>query len=174
MRHRLPTSNSYRAAVSDANDGKAPVDTAAYALEVRARAMRLLVRREHAPKELALKLAKRGYCSSVVQTVLGDLIAENLLSSQRYAESLVRVRIEKGRGPVYIRDELSGHDIAESEIEQALAEADADWARLAARARRKRFGKALPIDFPSKAKQMRFLRRRGFANDQIQAAFSDN
>lgn len=158
----------------EASDVDAPVDPAAYALEVRVRAMGLLARREHAPKELAFKLTKRGYSSDVVQVVLSDLIAENLLSSQRYAESLVRVRIEKGRGPVHIRDELSGHDIDESEIEQALAEADADWARLAMRARVKRFGEALPVDFPAKAKQMRFLQRRGFDSDQIQAAFGDD
>ncbi len=141
------------------------------AAEVRERAIKLLGRREHAPAELALKLGQRGYPQSLVAQVLAQLIEENLLSSTRYAESLVRVRIEKGAGPVRIRNELSGHAIDTEIIENALVAADVDWAALATQVRHKRFGAGMPEDFPAKARQMRFLQQRGFTSAQIQHAF---
>jgi len=139
--------------------------------EVRARAIKLLARREHAPVELAFKLDQRGYPEALVQEVLAELIEDNLLSSSRYAEALTRSRIEKGNGPLRIRDELSGNAIDESIIEDALDAAEVDWNDLARRVRHKRFGAQQPRDFPAKAKQMRFLQQRGFANSHIKAAF---
>lgn len=139
---------------------------------VRERAIGLLARREHAPKELAFKLTQRGYPTSLVAAVVDELEAENLLSSRRYAESVVRVRTQKGRGPVRIRDELAGQGIDAAEIEQALAVAEVDWFELAFQARRKRFGEQPPADYPDKARQMRFLQQRGFSHEHIKAAFA--
>ena len=48
-----------------------------------------------------------------------------------------------------------------------------DWKALAEAVRAKRFGVEQPEDFPAKAKQMRFLQRRGFDMDMLNAAFDD-
>lgn len=141
--------------------------------EVRERAIKLLARREHAPAELKLKLSQRGFPRDVIAQVLAQLIEENLLSSTRYAESLVRTRIEKGCGPVRIRNELAGHAIDATIIENALGEAEVDWPELAQAVRHKRFGVQPPEDFPAKAKQMRFLQQRGFTHAQIRQAIAD-
>lgn len=148
-------------------DDEASVD------EVRARAIKLLARREHAPAELAFKLDQRGYPTALIETVLAELKEENLLSSRRYAEAMVRARAGKGHGPIRLRDELSGKGIEDTLIDDALDEAEVDWFELAVQVRRKRFGAGLPGDFPAKAKQMRFLQQRGFASEHIQAAFDN-
>lgn len=148
---------------------EAPLPTLA---EVRERAIKLLARREHAPAELAQKLRKRSYPSDLIDTALAELIEQNLLSSTRYAEALVRNRIEKGYGPLRLRDELGGKQIEQNIIDAALHNAEVDWFELAAGVRSKRFGTKLPATFPDKAKQMRFLQQRGFAGEQIQAAFT--
>lgn len=140
-------------------------------LAVRKRAMDLLARREHARAELRGKLVKRDHVPERIDTVLDELIADGLLSDARYAEAAVSSKAGRGIGPVRIRAELAAVDVPDADIENALAAAAVDWDGLAESVRVKRFGAALPEDFPTKAKQMRFLQRRGFDAEQLQAAF---
>lgn len=146
-----------------------PADPAA----IRARAVKLLARREHAPRELIAKLAQRGFDETAVADVAAELEAENLLSERRYAESMARSRVERGQGPLRIRAELSARGVGEAAIDDALAELDVDWGALAAAVRRKRFDAAVPDDYPSKAKQMRFLQQRGFDGGTIRDTLED-
>ena len=137
---------------------------------IRERAMRLLARREHAPAELARKLGQRGFERDAVQAVLDELIDDNLLSAQRYAQALVRTRAAAGHGPLRVARDLAAQGIDDGLIDQALADESPDWYALALAERRKRFGLAVPADFPARARQMRFLQRRGFDMEQISAA----
>lgn len=140
-------------------------------LAIRKRAMDLLARREHARAELMAKLEKREHAVQDIDIVLDELAAEGLQSDARYAEAAVANKARRGIGPVRIRAELSRAGVSAPEIDTALVEADIDWNRLADAARCKRFGEALPVDFAIRAKQTRFLQRRGFNADQIAAAF---
>ncbi len=79
-------------------------------------------------------------------------------------------RINQGKGPVRIRQELGQRGIGDGAIEAALEEADADWYAMARAIRVKKFGRSLPADFAEKARQMRFLQYRGFEQGPIQAA----
>ena len=142
-------------------------------LAARRQAMDLLARREHARAELAAKLKKRDHDAETVEGVLDTLIDDGLLSNARYARAVVAAKSARGIGPVRIRAELAALDVADAEIESAIDEAEIDWSALAESARVKRFGAALPDDFPARAKQMRFLQRRGFDADQLRAAFDD-
>lgn len=144
-----------------------------YQKDIRKRALDLLARREHAPVELEQKLLKRDYLREDVAVVLDALMAENLLSATRYAESKVNARIAKGIGPVRIRSELARVQIDESDVVRAFAEVDADWFALANSVRRKRFGADLPIDYKERTRQMRFLQQRGFDTDCIRAAVEE-
>lgn len=137
---------------------------------VRAQAIKLLARREHAPAELRRKLDQRGFERTAITHVLEALARQDLLSSQRYAAGFVRARIERGQGPVRIAAELTRAGVDEAEVDSALAEADVDWQELAAGARQKRFGARPPADRSQRLKQMRFLQRRGFDHDAIAAA----
>lgn len=139
--------------------------------DIRARAIKLLARREHAPAELARKLVQRGYDPEQIHAVLDALRADNLLSVQRYAESMVRARSARGQGPQRIRADLSSAGVDDADIEAALSQAETDWSALAASERIKRYGDGVPDNFPDRAKQMRFLQRRGFSGEQINAAF---
>jgi regulatory protein len=150
-----------------------PLDPQAERLAIRKRAMDMLARREHAPAELADKLAKRDHDREQISSVLYELIDEGLLSQTRYADAMVASRAARGVGPVRIRAELAAVQIDDAEIERALAETETDWKALAEAVRAKRFGVEQPEDFPAKAKQMRFLQRRGFDMDMLNAAFDD-
>lgn len=142
-------------------------------LAIRKRAMDMLARREHARAELAGKLKKRDHAEDDIDIVLDDLASEGLLSDTRYAEAVVANKARRGIGPVRIRAELSQAGVADAEVAAVLEAAEIDWCEHAKAAREKRFGPSLPTDFPAKAKQMRFLQRRGYDVDQIAAIFED-
>ena len=140
---------------------------------IRKRAMDMLARREHARAELAAKLAKRDHDRDAIAAVLDELVDDDLLSDRRYADAMVSSRASRGIGPARIRAELGAVDVSDAEIERALDECEVDWHALAEAVRIKRFGAEVPPDFPAKAKQMRFLQRRGFDADMLQSAFGD-
>lgn len=148
-------------------------DVEAERLAVRKRAMDLLARREHAYGELVSKLKKREHAADDIEIVLDELVDDGLLSDARYAEAIIASKARRGIGPVRIRAELAAVGVADQTIEMALDEAGVDWCAMAEAARHKRFGPEMPPDFPTKAKQMQFLQRRGFDMDQLQAAFDD-
>ncbi len=132
--------------------------------------MDLLARREHSRWELRHKLTAAGASGDVADETLDTLEEEDLLSDERFVEAFVASRARKGQGPVRIYQELDRRGVTESLIEDGIDEADVDWYELAAEVRTRKFGKKIPPDFPSRAKQMRFLEYRGFDSDQIRAA----
>jgi regulatory protein len=141
--------------------------------DVRAVAVRLLARREYARQELGRRLTRRGFPEAVVETVLEALVAEGLLSDERFAESFVRAKADRGQGPFRIARELGERGVAGELVDEALAAAETDWRDLARRVRVKRFGARVPEDYAGRARQMRFLHYRGFTEAQIRAALGD-
>lgn len=133
--------------------------------------MDFLARREYGQAELIRKLSDRGYVRNVVEQVVIDLTNEGLQSDQRFAESFVQSRINQGKGPVRIRIDLGQKGITDAVTEFAIESVMADWHGLAREVRRRKFGDNAPVDFKSRAKQMRFLQYRGFEPDHVQAAF---
>jgi len=133
-------------------------------------AVRLLARREHSSQELRRKLRARGHDDKQVDDVLAKLEANRLQSDERFTGSFVTHHARRGQGPVRIRAELRQQGISEAQIEQHLATAEQDWARLAAEVRQRKFGAGLPSTASERAKQARFLQYRGFNSDQIRAA----
>jgi len=140
--------------------------------EARKKAMDYLARREYGHDELTAKLATAGFNPGVAAAVVSVLRDDGLQSDQRFSESFVQSRIDQGKGPARIRQELKERGIRPEEIGDALEHAAADWYVMAFEIRRKKFGAELPADFKEKARQMRFLQYRGFEQDHIQAAFS--
>lgn len=138
--------------------------------EIRARAMGLLARREYGRRELQRKLRQKGYADAALTEVLDGLVAERLLSDERFAESYARSRVQRGYGPLRIRAELQERGIDDGGIEIALEGLAADWREQARAAREKRFGPEPPGELKERARQTRFLQQRGFSHDQIRSA----
>jgi regulatory protein len=136
--------------------------------------MDYLARREYGQDELVRKLESAGFDSEVAANAVTRLAGEGLQCDARYADSFVRSRINQGKGPVRIRQELKERGLRSATVDAALDEADADWFDLAREVRVRKFGQELPHDFAEKARQMRFLQYRGFESGQIQAAVSSH
>jgi len=136
----------------------------------RKQALDLLARREHSRLELRRKLLARSHVQDMVDEVLDRLQRERLLDEARFVEQFVNNRVGRAQGPAKIRAQLRQRGIGDGLIDDLLEAAACDWVSLAAAARRKRFGPALPRDYRERARQARFLKSRGFHFGQIQAA----
>ena len=139
---------------------------------LRERAMNFLARREHTVTELTTKLLKAEFDLDDINKVIDKLTAENLQSDQRFSQSYLRYRSQRGFGSQRIRQELKERGVDSELIKTTLNEADIDWFLLARTARCKRFGEQIPDDYKQRAKQQRFLQYRGFSHDQIRQSFN--
>jgi len=130
-------------------------------------AFRLLAQREHSTDELRRKLKKRGYSVTTIATVVASLDATHSVSDERFAESFVRVRSERGQGPLKIRAELRERGVDDGIVDAAMTATSDFWLEHAQRARTKRFGVEPPADRDTWNRQARFLAQRGYPSDLI-------
>jgi regulatory protein len=138
-------------------------------LSLRARALNLLAMREHSRVEMMRKLAPHAESDEQVGAVLDELERAGHLSERRFVESLIRRRSER-YGARMIEHELEGHRVADEVSAPLLSELAADEQQRALAVWRKRFGRA-PENLAERAKQHRFLVRRGFDAQAISAVF---
>jgi len=144
-------------------------------VDARKKALDLLSRREHSAREVREKLRLRGYDSNIIEPVVEYLESNDYLSDSRYAESFVRLRVEKGYGEQAIRARLREKGIHSALIATALkafeAEWDSDWyAHAEATAERKVRQSGINSDLAGRQKIARFLQSRGFTADQTRNA----
>lgn len=137
-------------------------------------ALRLLARREHSRAELAAKLARRGLEGNDIETALDRLESEGLLSDARFVEQLVRTRLRQGHGPFRIRRDLAAKGVDPEAADVHMPFDDEEWAGRAESARSRRFGAALPARQADRARQARFLERRGYAAAHIARVLAQN
>ena len=127
---------------------------------LRARALRLLARREHSRLELSRKLHAHAADGEDVGSVLDDLSRRGWLSDTRFAEQTIRAKSRRF-GPAKLAHELRAKGVAEDEIDAAFRAAgehgEADIARVWA----SRFSRPA-ADERERARQVRFLQGRGF------------
>ena len=133
--------------------------------DLRARALRLLARREHSRAELRRKLSPHVEEGIDLDALLDDFTKRGWLSEERYVEQTVRAKSRK-YGPLKIANHLREKGIDEAGIESALVQAKAEEAEALASAWRTRFGRP-PADDAEKAKQVRFLQQRGFPLESV-------
>lgn len=115
----------------------------------------------------------RGIEGELVDAVLEQLTAERLQSDQRFAETYLHSRIQKGYGPVRLEQELYERGIEAQLIQSCLDGLDADWMDVLQSVRQKKFGRNLPAGFNEQAKESRFLQYRGFTTDQIRHLYKN-
>jgi regulatory protein len=135
--------------------------------ELRARALRLLARREHSRAELARKLAPRAESPAALETLLDALEQKQQLSNARFASERARV-LQRKFGAARIRLDLKSKGVGEDIIDSVALEGEAERAA-AILARKYRVPATTPME---RARRMRFLQSRGFAHDTIRKLLS--
>jgi regulatory protein len=131
--------------------------------ELKARALRYLVRREHSRDELARKLAPYAESNEILEGVLRELESRKQLSNERFAEERARWLARK-YGAARIRHDLKTKGISEAASDRAVAELD-DMAKAKEILARKYREPATTRE--ERAKRARFLQGRGFSSDII-------
>ncbi|TNF90795.1 MAG: regulatory protein RecX [Gammaproteobacteria bacterium] len=129
-------------------------------------AVRSLGQREHSGRELERKLKSKDHDPMLIERVMAYLAEHDLQSDTRFAEGLVRSRVQRGYGPMKIRQELAAKGVSERILEDQLTEPSEFWMSIAVGSLDKKFGYA-PDSREAWAVQARFLARRGFPSDLI-------
>ncbi len=132
---------------------------------LRDRALNLLARREHTRAELQRKLAPHTDDPQELVDLLDALAKRGWLSDARFAESLVHDKQAKF-GSARLAHELRERGVSEAVIREQVAELRETELERARQVWQSKFG-TMPQDAKERAKQMRFLQRRGFGLDVI-------
>ena len=131
-------------------------------VELRARALRLLARREHTRQELENKLSPHAATSEDLQSLIAGLKQKNQLSEERFAEERAR-SLSRKYGAARIRQDLRAKGVSDELISRVTSEGELERAR-AILERKYREPAATRGE---RAKRMRFLQSRGFASEII-------
>ena len=131
--------------------------------ELKARALRFLVRREHSRLELGRKLAPHAESPEAVEAVLESLVSRKQLSDERFAHERAR-SLSRKYGAARIRHDLKVRGIAKDIADQASRGFD-DLEKARQILHRKYRQPAATRE--EKAKRARFLQGRGFSYDVI-------
>jgi regulatory protein len=131
-------------------------------VELRARALRLLARREHSRQELARKLSPRAESPDALGALLDSLESKKQLSDERFASERAHVMSRKF-GAARIRQDLKSKGVDGEFVERVSTEGELERAR--AILERKYREPALTRE--ERARRMRFLQSRGFSSEII-------
>jgi regulatory protein len=135
------------------------------AKELKARALRLLMRREHSRAELSKKLLPHAESGESVELLLEELVQKKFLSEDRMAEARAHV-LSRKYGASRVRHDLAAKGVAEETIERVAAEARSTELERATTIFKRKFREP-PGSPQDRAKRMRFLASRGFSGDTI-------
>ncbi|HVC10001.1 MAG TPA: recombination regulator RecX [Burkholderiales bacterium] len=137
---------------------------------MKARALRLLARREHSRAELARKLAPHAESSDALERLLDELAQKKQLSDERYAEARAH-QLSRKYGAARIVHDLRAKGVAEGVAESVAAEArGAEIERVREILRRKYREPAGTRE--ERARRARFLQSRGFSHEAIRRALA--
>jgi len=132
---------------------------------LRQRALAALARREHSRVELARKLAPYAEHPEVLDALLTQLEEDKLLSTERFADSLVHRRSVR-YGSALIARELDQHGLADELRAARVATLRANDFERCREVWKKKFG-VTPTTLKERAQQARFLVARGFPADIV-------
>ena len=133
--------------------------------ELKARALRYLVRREHSRAELARKLAPHAESQEAVEALLDGLLSRKQLSDERFAEERAR-SLSRKYGSARVLHDLKSKGVAGDIAERAAS--GADDLQKAREILQKKF-RTEATSREEKAKRARFLQGRGFSYDVIRS-----
>ena len=145
--------------------------------KIKARAIRLLSRREYSVSNLKKKLCDYAHLfspvisSETVELVIEELIKNNWVSDERAVESLINQKITRC-GAMRLRMELNKLGVKDELIENSLNKIKSSEYKRAFELLVKRY-KHAPIDLKEIISQKNFLMRRGFDFDICRRAVDD-
>jgi regulatory protein len=131
--------------------------------ELKARALRHLVRREHSRAELARKLAPHAESAAALAALIDELVSRKQLSDERYATERARSLARK-YGPARIRHDLGAKGISADIVDAIATDAGELERARTILARKYRAPAGTPEE---RARRARFLQGRGFSTDVI-------
>jgi regulatory protein len=132
--------------------------------ELKTRALRFLVRREHSRAELVRKLVPYAESEAALNAVVDLLLSKKQLSDERFAEERAR-SLSRKYGAARIRQDLKERGVAEEIVERVSADGDLERAR-AILSRKYRIPATTREE---QAKRARFLQGRGFTYEVIRS-----
>lgn len=161
--------------------------TESVATRLKARAIKLLARREHSRAELKRKLSvgnpvDDGFSDELLASVLDQLADDGYQSDERFTELLIRQQVAKGYGELDIAARLYkkgiGKSLAATSLKDFVAENNVDWyaqatdvliQRSMKSGRQSNCHKAASLNADQRLRQrlIRFLQQRGFTHDQV-------
>jgi regulatory protein len=130
--------------------------------QLKARALRYLVRREHSRAELARKLAPHAASNEELEALLDSLVAKKQLSDERYAEERARA-LSRKYGAAKIRHDLRAKGVSDGIVDALSSEGEMERAR----AILERRYRAPAATREERAKRARFLKGRGFSGEVV-------
>jgi regulatory protein len=130
--------------------------------ELKARALRYLVRREHSRAELARKLAPHAESAAALDAVLDLLLSKKQLSDERYAEERAR-SLSRKYGVARIKHDLRSKGIADHIINSVSTDGELERAKTILTRKYREPASSRE----ERARRARFLQSRGFSMDVI-------
>lgn len=130
--------------------------------ELKARALRCLVRREHSRAELVRKLTPHAESDEALNAVVDLLLSKKQLSDERFADERAR-SLSRKYGAAKIRQDLKARGVADELIARVSSEGELERAQ-AILARKYR---APATTREERARRARFLQGRGFSLEVI-------
>jgi regulatory protein len=140
-------------------------------------AFRILARRDHTCKELAVKLRQKGFDSVAVDGALARCRELGYLDDAKTAAIIAGHLVKNGYGPLRVRQTLGQKGLDDALIEKALAccgdeEAQVLSARRMLEKKTSQLGRE-PDPWKRRQKAYRFLIGRGFTSTVINRAITD-
>ena len=132
------------------------------ATELRARALRLLARREHSRTELGRKLSPYAESPEGLEDLLTDLEKRKQLSDERFSTERARV-LSRKYGAARVRQDLKARGVSRELIDRVSTEGELE--RASSILNRKYRDAASTRE--ERARRMRFLQSRGFSSEII-------
>lgn len=104
---------------------------------------------------------------ALIANTLDVLAEDGLQSNERYAEVLIRSRVNRGQGPLKIRADLRQRGLDAESVEPLLEVYAEQWPELAQQVVERRFGTDSAADRGDWARRARFLAGRGFPDSLV-------
>ena len=130
-------------------------------------AVAALARREHSTLEMRRKLRQKGFSEQDTETSITQLIENNLLSDERFTETYINMRRQRGYGPQRIAQELRERGVNEDLFDDFLDRNNPEWKQVMRQQYAKKYGNEPAEDYAEKAKRAKFLQTRGFPLDWV-------
>ena len=127
----------------------------------------MLARREHSVYEIHQKLSQRDFDEQEIAQTIDELQQGGWLSDDRFTEAYIRMRQQKGFGPLRIAMELNERGVNQGIVDNHLQADDEIWLQILKQQYQKKYRGKPVEDYNDKAKRMRFMQYRGFLPEMI-------